>query len=201
MGNKFIFAVISVFTNGIGIPAFLQGKKKTGLVRLILAFVTFGICGFINGILGILQGIQVMMMSNEEFEEQKYVLDKGIPSAKMLGEAGESQSSGESAPVSAPRATDETSSETLYIVYINDCGFDKNAVLQALIELRDCSLEEALEAVNDGVAIQDVPEAVADRAVKMLQAAGASVEKEEAYDYEAFSPENMLGDPNDNSWI
>jgi ribosomal protein L7/L12 len=196
MGNKFVFAILSIFTNHLGIPAFLQGKKKTGLVRLILTFVTLGICGFINFILGLIQGIQVIMMSNEDFEEQKYVLDKGIPSASMFGEAGDYQSSEESAP-SAPRATKQTSSDS-YNVLINDCGFDKSAVLQVIIELKDCSLDEALEAADNGIALQDVSEATADHAIKLLQAAGAKVEKEEAYNYDEFSSDNMLGDPDDD---
>lgn len=194
MGNKFVFAIIAAFTNHFGVPAFLQGKKKTGLVRLILTFVTFGICGFINGIMGILLAIKVMGMDKDEFEEEKYLLDMGIPSAKMLGEEGEVNSSGAASP--APR-TQQKSSDS-YNVLINDCGFDKSAVLQVIIELKDCSLEEAIEAADNGIALQDVSEATADHAIKLLQAAGAKVEKEEAYNYDEFSSDNMLGDPDDD---
>ena len=191
MGNKFLFAVITVFTNHLGIPAFMQGRKKTGLVRLILTFVTFGICGFINGIMGILLGIKIMGMSNEDFEEEKFTLDAGIPSARMLGEANDDVAS--DAPSSAPHVSTKKAADS-FNVLINSTGFDETGVLQAIVQLKDCSLEDAVKVIESGIIFQDVSEEVADRAVALLKNAGASVEKEEAYNYDEFSADNMLGD-------
>lgn len=195
MVGKFLFAILAVFTNSLGIPCFLQGRKKTGIVRLVLTFVTFGICGLINSILGILLGIQVMMMSNEDYEEQKYVLDKGIPSARMLGEGGAQKSDGASAPVhtSSSSSASQQSKVKEFNVLINNGGYDENAVLQAIVEIKNCSVEEAVSILGSGIVLQDVSEDVADRAIASLKAAGATVEKEEAYDYDELNADNILG--------
>lgn len=196
MGSKFVYAILLVFTNGFGVPSFLQGRKKTGLVRLITAFCTFGICYFINTIMGILLAIQVMGLSNEEFDAVKYEIDKGFPSAKMLGEGAPQKSSGVSYDDAdyddAPVASSSASEDLGYNVLLDDCGYDKNAVLQAIVDIRECSVEEALEIVDEGIVLQEVSEEEADAAVEILRAAGATVVKEEAYDYEEFSPEAML---------
>ena len=196
MGNKFLFAVIMAFTNHLGIPAFMQGRKKTGLVRLALTFVTFGICGFINGILGLLLGIRILRMSSDEFEDEKYTLDTGIPSARMLGEANDEDFDDE--PSSAPKASAKKSDS--FNVLLNSTGFDETGVLQAIVQLKDCSLEDAVKVVESGIVFQDVSEDVADRAMEILKKAGATVEKEEAYDYDEFSSENMLDGSDDEDY-
>ena len=187
MGSKFLFAILFALTNGFGIPSFLQGRKKTGIVRLIVAFVTFGIGYFIIFILGILQAVQIMGMSDEEFAAQKYIIDKGIPSAKMLGEGGAQKSSGASYEDGEYDEYDEgvsasdDSGEGEFSVLLDDCGYDKNAVLQAIVEIKECSLEEAISVADMGIVLQDVSEEEADRAVAMLREAGATVSKEEGY--------------------
>ena len=71
-----------ILFNCIGVPNFMQGKSKTGILKIVLYVVTCGIVGAINAIMGILLGIKVLKMTDEEFEAEKYNLDAGIPKAK-----------------------------------------------------------------------------------------------------------------------
>lgn len=81
MDNRILFGIMCILFNEYGVPCFMQGKVKTGVLRIVLAFVTFGIIGLINFIKGIILGVQVLKMSDEEFAEKKYTLDSGIPKA------------------------------------------------------------------------------------------------------------------------
>ena len=81
MNNRVLFGVMCILFNGYGVPCFMQGNAKAGILRIVLTFVTCGILGFVNGIMGILLGIEVLKMTDEEFEEKKYTLSKGIPSS------------------------------------------------------------------------------------------------------------------------
>ena len=79
MDNKIVFGIMCILFNSIGVPCFMQGKTKTGILRIVLACVTFGVIGFINEIMGIILGIKVLTMSDEEFAAQKDTITKGIP--------------------------------------------------------------------------------------------------------------------------
>ncbi len=82
MNNKTLFGIMCILFNSYGVPCFMQGKTKAGILRIVLAVVTCGIIGIINVIKGIILGIQVLKMTDEEFEAKKYELDSGIPAAK-----------------------------------------------------------------------------------------------------------------------
>ena len=200
MDNKYVNAILWALTNSLGVPSFLQGRKKTGIVRLVVSLVTLGIGSLINGIMGIILAIKIIGMSDEEFADVRLTIDMGLPSAQMLGEA--EVATADSASVAEDTDYEEEDDEPAlltggdneygYNVLLNDCGYDKNGVLQAIVEIKDCSLEEALESADVGIVLQEVSEEEADEAIAKLRAAGASVEKEEGYDYEEFSPEAML---------
>ena len=80
MNNRVLFGIMCILFNSYGVPCFMQGNAKAGILRIVLGFVSCGIIGFINGIMGIILGIEVLKMTDEEFEEKKYTLTKGIPS-------------------------------------------------------------------------------------------------------------------------
>ena len=82
MDNKILFGTMTIIFNSIGVPCFMQGKVKTGVLRIVLAVVTFGVIGLINEIMGIIQGIQILCMSDEEFEAKKATIGMGIPAVK-----------------------------------------------------------------------------------------------------------------------
>lgn len=79
MDNKTLFAIMTIIFNSYGVPCFMQGQVKTGILRIVLACVTFGIIGIINLVKGIILGIQVLQMSDEEYAEKKGTLSAGIP--------------------------------------------------------------------------------------------------------------------------
>ena len=83
MENKILFGIMTIIFNSIGVPCFMQGKTKAGILRIVLGIVTFGIISFINEIFGIIQGIKVLCMSDEEYAAaDKATLLAGIPSGK-----------------------------------------------------------------------------------------------------------------------
>ena len=79
MDNKVLFGVMCIIFNSYGVPCFMQGQVKTGILHIVLAVVTCGIIGIINVIKGILLGIQVLKMSDEEYAAKKGTLSSGIP--------------------------------------------------------------------------------------------------------------------------
>jgi hypothetical protein len=83
MENKILFGIMTIIFNAIGVPCFMQGKTKAGVLRIVLYCVTFGIVGLINEILGIIQGIKILCMSDEDYAAaDKATLLSGVPSGK-----------------------------------------------------------------------------------------------------------------------
>ncbi len=82
MDNRILFGIMTIIFNSIGVPCFMAGKTKAGVLRIVLAVVTFGIIGFINEIMGIIQGIKILCMSDTDFAAQKDTLFMGVPSGK-----------------------------------------------------------------------------------------------------------------------
>ena len=83
MDNKVLYGVLTLLFNSYGVPAFMQGYTKTGILYIVLAFVTCGILGFVNSIFGIIQGIKILTMSDEEYAAcDKSTLLAGFPAAK-----------------------------------------------------------------------------------------------------------------------
>ncbi len=80
--NRTTFAILTLLFNSYGVPCFIQGNAGLGVKRIILACVTCGIVGIINGIKGIILGIQLFKMTDEEFDAQFGTIDSGIPANK-----------------------------------------------------------------------------------------------------------------------
>ena len=80
MDNKVLFGIMTIVFNSIGVPCFMQGNVKTGVLRIVLGVVTCGVIGIINEIKGIILGIQILKMSDAEFNEKKATITSGIPS-------------------------------------------------------------------------------------------------------------------------
>lgn len=79
MDNKVTFAILCILFNAIGVPCFIQGNSQKGIKRIIFYFITCGIVGLINCIKGIILGIEILNMSDEEYEARKGTFDSGIP--------------------------------------------------------------------------------------------------------------------------
>ena len=83
MENKVLFGVMTIIFNSIGVPCFMQGKTGAGVLRIVLGVVTFGVISTINGIMGIVQGIKILCMSDEEYAAaDKASLLSGVSSGK-----------------------------------------------------------------------------------------------------------------------
>ncbi|MBE6130279.1 MAG: hypothetical protein E7183_00955 [Erysipelotrichaceae bacterium] len=79
MDNRVLFGVMCIIFNSIGVPCFMQGEIKKGILRIVLGIITFGIIEIINFVKGIILGVQVLKMTDEEYAEKKYTLSSGIP--------------------------------------------------------------------------------------------------------------------------
>ena len=83
MDNRVLYGIMTLIFNSIGVPCFMQGKTKTGVLRIILGIVTCGVISMINEIMGIVQGIKILCMSDEEYAAaDKSTLLLGVPSGK-----------------------------------------------------------------------------------------------------------------------
>jgi hypothetical protein len=83
MDNKILYGIMTIIFNSVGVPCFMQGKVKAGVLRIVLGCITFGVVGFINEIMGIIQGIKILCMSDEDYAAaDKATLLMGVPSGK-----------------------------------------------------------------------------------------------------------------------
>ena len=80
MENRILFGIMTLIFNCYGVHCFMAGKVKAGILRIVLGFVSCGVIMLINEIMGIIQGIKILCMSDEEFAEKKETLFMGIPS-------------------------------------------------------------------------------------------------------------------------
>ncbi|MBR4099545.1 MAG: hypothetical protein IKK55_00965 [Clostridia bacterium] len=79
MDNKVLFGIMCIIFNSYGVPCFMQGQVKTGILRIVLGIVSCGVIGIINVIKGIILGIKVLKMTDEEYAEKKGTITSGIP--------------------------------------------------------------------------------------------------------------------------
>ncbi len=79
MDNKILFGIMTIIFNSVGVPCFMQGNVGKGIARIIVGIVSCGVVGVINEIKGIILGIQILKMSDEEYSEKKGTLDSGVP--------------------------------------------------------------------------------------------------------------------------
>lgn len=77
--NKIAFGILTILFNAIGVPCFIQGHTKAGILRIVLTIVTCGVIGVINEIMGIILGIKVLIMSEDDYKAQYGSIAMGIP--------------------------------------------------------------------------------------------------------------------------
>jgi hypothetical protein len=79
MDNRVLFAVLCILFNQLGVPCFIQGNASKGIKRILFGFLTCGVIAIINAIKGIIMGIQILKMTDEEYAAKKGTFDSGIP--------------------------------------------------------------------------------------------------------------------------
>ena len=80
MDNRVLFGIMTLIFNCYGVPCFMAKKIKAGILRIVLGIVTCDVIFIINFIKGIILGIKILKMTDEEFAEKKDTLFSGIPS-------------------------------------------------------------------------------------------------------------------------
>ena len=80
MDNRILYGIMVLIFNCVGVPCFMRGEASVGVKRIIFGVISFGVIMVINEIKGIILGIKILTMSDEEFNEKKYTLDSGVPS-------------------------------------------------------------------------------------------------------------------------
>jgi len=67
MDNRITFGVLTIIFNCIGLPSFLLGNVKKGVLTIVSGVITFSVVAIINEIKGIIAGIKILKMTDEEF--------------------------------------------------------------------------------------------------------------------------------------
>ena len=67
MENKTLYAILTLVLNCYGLPYFLQGETKKGIMTIVSGIITCGVVAIINEIKGIIMGIKLFQMSDEAF--------------------------------------------------------------------------------------------------------------------------------------
>lgn len=79
MENRVLFAIMCILFNAYGVPCFMQGDSSKGIKRIIFGVISCGIIAIINEIKGIIMGINILKMTDEEYAAKKGTFDDGIP--------------------------------------------------------------------------------------------------------------------------
>ncbi len=79
MVNKTTFGILTIIFNSYGVPCFMQKQVATGVKRIIFGILTCGVLAIINMVKGIILGINVLKMTDEEYANAFGKIDSGIP--------------------------------------------------------------------------------------------------------------------------
>ena len=70
--SRGVAAVLAIFLGALGIHYFYLGKNTAGIVFLLIAIFSCGVLAAITSVLALVQGIIMLTLTQEQFE-QKYV--------------------------------------------------------------------------------------------------------------------------------
>jgi TM2 domain-containing membrane protein YozV len=85
MDNKIVFGILNIMFNSIGVPSFLVGDKSRGIKTIIFGILI--VPAILNAIKGIINGIKIIKMDDEEFAAaDKASLIDAIPVPKAAEE-------------------------------------------------------------------------------------------------------------------
>ena len=84
MDNRVLFGIMVLIFNNCGVPCFMQGYTRTGIKRIVLGCLTLGVIGVINWVKGIFMGIDILTMSDAEYQSKKGTFINGVPGVEEL---------------------------------------------------------------------------------------------------------------------
>ena len=71
MDNRILFGILTILFNQIGVPCFMAGNTKKGILAIVwflVGFITFiNIIAWIDFVMGIIAAINIFKMTDEEF--------------------------------------------------------------------------------------------------------------------------------------
>lgn len=68
MENKILFGIMTIIFNAVGVPDFMQGNVGKGIGKIAISVFTCSIGAFVLEILGIIRGIAILKMSDEDYK-------------------------------------------------------------------------------------------------------------------------------------
>lgn len=66
--NKVVAGVLGILLGGLGIHHFYLGSNIAGVILLAVSLVSCGLLGVISGIVGFVEGLMILFMSDAEFD-------------------------------------------------------------------------------------------------------------------------------------
>ena len=67
MKNKVLYGIMTLVFNCYGVPQFMAGEVGKGIGHIALTLFTFGVGSTILGIIGIINGIKILCMSQADY--------------------------------------------------------------------------------------------------------------------------------------
>lgn len=70
MENKVLFGIMTLIFNQIGVPQFMKGEIGKGILHIVLTVCTCNVGAVVLFILGLIEGIKILKMSDAEYGEK-----------------------------------------------------------------------------------------------------------------------------------
>ena len=68
--EKTIAGILGILLGGLGIHHFYLGSTTAGIIELAFTVVTCGFGGILSGLVGLVEGIMLLVMPDEEFNQR-----------------------------------------------------------------------------------------------------------------------------------
>ena len=127
--DKFAAGLLAIFLGAYGVQCFYLGDSKKGLTRLLLG-IFIPVCAMVFAIIGIVEGIKILSMSDIEFEKYCYEVTKQADE----GGAAEGESAKDSAEEKVAPVTEDSSEKINLIREYKDL-LDNGAITQDEFDL------------------------------------------------------------------
>ena len=67
--KKLAVGLAAIFLGAFGVHKFMLGYTKAGLIMLMVSLLTWGIGGFVMGVIGVVEGILYVSKTPQEFSD------------------------------------------------------------------------------------------------------------------------------------
>ena len=68
--EKTVAGILGILLGGLGIHHFYLGSTTAGIIEVAVTVVTCGFGGILTGIVGLVEGIMILVMSDDEFNQR-----------------------------------------------------------------------------------------------------------------------------------